>query len=269
MSDYFIKHFYDQVKDPIWPEITTYNDFLKLPESIVTECNTIHNFPSRLSELEDEHYWQRQIIHNIGYQYNNTVYVPVLKCAHSYYTNFFRDQLGWAEVKLHNLNWNNITAFGLLMNPMTRRVKGITQVLTQSFNDDYDSILQLLATPNFSKFIGTIQLLDAHTVPYHLSFGKLLNKIHWIPMEPFTDEELKNQITCFLATNNVSISIPNDKRINQSSSSKQKVFTAIQNIFLSTEPAAELGLMFAKDIKFYNNLLNTYAPLHNNNQRRS
>lgn len=269
MSDYFIKHFYNQVKDPGWPDINTYNDFLKLPKSIVTECNTIHNFPLRLSELEDENYWQNQIIHNIGYRYKNAVYVPVLKCANTYYTNFFRDQLGWAKVKLNELNWDEVNAFGLLMNPMTRRVKGIVQVLAMSYDSNYNLILQLLATPNFSKFISNILLFDAHTIPYSISYKKIINKIYWIPMEPFDDEELKNQIVCFLANKNINIEIPKNKRMNQSSIDKQKVFTAIQNIFLSTEPGAELGILFANDVKFYNNLLDTYAPLYNYNQRRS
>ena len=78
-------------------------------------------------------------------------------------------------------------------------------------------------------------------------------------MELFNDIALKKQIMCFLATKNINIEIPNNKRINQSLTDKQKVFTAIQNIFLSTEPGAELGLLFAEDVKFYNNLLKTYA----------
>ena len=259
MSDYFIKHFYDRVKDSSWPEITTYNEFLKLPKAIVTECNTMHNFPSRLCELEDVNYWQDQTIHNTGYRYKNVVYVPVQKCANSYYTKFFKDQLGWTKVKLSELNWNEVDAFGLLMNPMTRRVKGIAQVLTSAYDNNYVSVLTLLESSNFSKFISTISILDSHTVPYSITFGKEINKIHWIPMELFNDIALKKQIMCFLATKNINIEIPNNKRINQSLTDKQKVFTAIQNIFLSTEPGAELGLLFAEDVKFYNNLLKTYA----------
>jgi hypothetical protein len=265
MSDYFIKHFYDQVKDPGWPSINTYNDFLKLPNSIRQECDVVHNFPSRIAELEDVNYWQNQTTHSCGYQYKNVVYIPVMKCANTYYTNFFKNQLGWTEVKLAELDWNKVNAFGLLMNPMTRRVKGITQVLTMSYDHNYDLILKLLESSDFSKFISNIILLDAHTIPYNLAFGKTINKIHWIPMEPFNDEELKNQIAWFLATKDINIKIPQNKRMNPSSLPKQKIFTTIQDIFLSTEPSAELGLMFAEDIKFYNNLINTYAPMYNTN----
>jgi hypothetical protein len=129
------------------------------------------------------------------------------------------------------------------------------------YNNDYDAILKSLESPGFSKFISNILLLDAHTVPYHVTFGKTLDRIHWIPMEPFDDEELKKQIVCFLATKDIHITIPQDNRLNQSPRDKQKIFTAVQDIFLSTEPIAELGLLFAEDVKFYNNLLNTYIAL--------
>jgi hypothetical protein len=134
-----------------------------------------------------------------------------------------------------------------------------------SYDHDYDLMLQLLESSNFAKFISTILLLDAHTIPYNMAFGKTIDKIHWIPMELFDDEELKNQIVCYLATKDINIKIPQDKRRNPSLPDKQKVFTAIQDIFLSIEPGAELGVMFAEDVKFYNNLINTYAPLHNTN----
>jgi hypothetical protein len=265
MSDYYIRHFYDQVKGPSWPEIKNYNDFLNLPDWIKDECNTVHQFPTRLRQLESASYWRENQQHAIGYQYNDLVYVPVLKCANSYYVNFFKDQLGWKEINLDNLNYNEISAFGLMMNPMTRRVKGITQVLFLSYDNDYNRIIELLHTTSFINFISYITILDSHTLPYTVAFGESLNKIHWIPMEPFTDNELKEQITCFLNTKGVDVKIPNTDRINQSSLKKLQVFELIQDIFLTNEPGAELGMFFADDVKFYNNLLKTYATLHNHN----
>lgn len=263
MSDYYIKHFYDQVKDPSWPEIKSYNDFLNLSDVIKNECNNEHNLVNRLSEIEDLNYWKKHQVHRIAYQHKNIVYVPILKCANTYYTNFFRDQLNWKQINLNDLNWNEVDAFGLMMNPMTRRVKGITQVLCMAYKENYKNILQLLESPDFVDFVGKIIMLDAHTVPYTLAFGDILDKIHWIPMEPFTDNELKHQITCFLDTKNIKIEIPITKRLNQSTTEKEKIFSTIQDIFLSTEPGAELGVLFANDIKFYNHLLTTYASMHN------
>ena len=265
MSDYFIKHFYDQVKDPSWPEIKNYNEFLMLPDAIKEECNTIHNFPKRLNMLEEVSYWRMQQTHNVGYQYNNIVYIPIYKCAHSYYTKFFRDALGWQQVNLHELNFDEVITFGLLMNPMTRRVKGFTQVLCMAYNDDYKTVLDLLQSPGFATFVSKITLLDGHTIPYTIAFGDLLHKIHWIPMELFTDIGLKQEITRFLNNNNVKVEIPNDRRINQSSLEKENIFNTIQDIILRLEPPGELGLLFANDVKFYNNLLEHYANSHNYN----
>lgn len=255
MSDYYIKHFYDQVKDSSWPEIKSYNDLLNLPTIIKNDCNHMHNLGARLSEIEDPTYWKKYQFHKIGYQHKNVVYVPILKCANTYYTNFFKDQLKWKQVNLDDLNWNEISAFGLVMNPMTRRVKGITQVLCMSYKENYKNILQLLESPYFVNFVSKIMILDAHTIPYTLAFGEMLDKIYWIPIEPFTDSELQHQITCFLNTKNIKIKMPTSKRLNRSSNEKEKIFNTIQDIFLSTEPGAELGMLFANDIKFYNHLL--------------
>jgi hypothetical protein len=265
MIDYYIKHFYDQVKDPSWPDIKNYTEFLALPDAIKNECNTDFNLPSRLSELEDVNYWKQNQYHVFGYQYKNLVYVPVLKCANTYYTNYFKNVLGWKQVNLSDIDHSKIITFGLIMNPMTRRVKGIVEVLGLSYNGNYSAVLELLRSPGFVKLLGLTIIFDSHTLPYTTTFGDLLNKIHWIPMEPFNDSELKQQITYFLKSNGVDIDIPNDNRINQSSSEKEKVFNTLQDIFLKMEPLAELGMMFAEDIKFYNNLLKNYALLHNNN----
>ena len=95
MTDYYIKHFYDQVKDPSWPDVKNYNELINLPDKILDECNHIHELPTRLSQLEDTLYWKDEL-NLIGFQYKNLVYVPVAKCANSYYTNFFK-QNAWME----------------------------------------------------------------------------------------------------------------------------------------------------------------------------
>lgn len=265
MSNYFIKHFYDQVKDTNWPDIKTYNDFLNLPDWIKHECNNIHCFTQRLNELEDKNYWKNRQSHSYGYQYKNAVYIPVLKCASSYYTKLFKDKLGWRQVNLSSLDFDKIKAFGLLMDPMVRKVKGITQVLCESFDNDYDAILSLFNNPRFAQFVSRITILDAHTIPYTVAFGELLNKIHWIPMELFTDNGIREQIIEFLEETGISAPVPNDERINMSSDKKEKIFLMIENIFFKNEPPSEVGLIFANDVKFYNSLLNKYANCHNHN----
>jgi hypothetical protein len=265
MGDYFFKKFYDDVKDPTWPIVTNYNEFLCLPKHIQDECNTIHKLSVRISELEDIAYWKNNSTHNLGYSYNNVVYVPVFKCASTYYTQVFHKHNRWQKVKLTDVDWDTTKAVGLIMNPMTRRVKGIVEALVLSYSDNYSEILQLLEQENFCKLLSTITMLDAHSMPYTYMFGDLLNKVHWIPMELFTDTELKNQIVYFLDNNNVKIIMTDSDRTNKSSKHKTQIFNKVQEIFLTTAPPAELGMFFANDVKFYNNLLKTYAILHNHN----
>ena len=203
MSDYYIKNFYDRVKDSSWPEINSYNDFLNLPTEIQDECITAHRLPARLKELEDVNYWRYHQIHTIGYQYKNLVYVPVYKCANTYYTNFFKNQ-NWTKIHLQDLNFNKTIAFGLMMNPMTRRVKGITQVLCKSYNNDFDTVIKLLESEGFSNFIAKVAVLDSHTVPYTIAFGKLLNNLRkdldeviWHSSHTTNSVSINNCLNCF------------------------------------------------------------------------
>ena len=130
-----------------------------------------------------------------------------------------------------------------------------------SYNNDYPAVLKMLEQKSFCNFISTVTTLDAHTTPYTLMFGDFFNKVHWIPMDQFTDDELNHQIACFLAENNVKITIDTNIRLNKSPDLKKQIFKRIEEIFVNTEPPAELGTLFANDVKFYNNLLRTYATL--------
>jgi hypothetical protein len=66
-----IKQSYDAVKDPSWPEVTSINEFLQLPEWIQEECKTMHNLV--LLELNEQNpNCPRHILRNffqIGFKY--------------------------------------------------------------------------------------------------------------------------------------------------------------------------------------------------------
>lgn len=270
MSDYFFSDFYNRVRDESWPDANTYIDFLKLPYNIQQECFQMHNFQQRLTEIEDEKYWAEYGFHNTGYQCQNIVYVPVKKCANSYYVNLLHVQNGWIPVKLSNLNLDNVHLFGLLLHPLARRIKGILQILGQSYDHDYNKLFFLLQQSDFAKFLGTISTLDAHTMPYSFIFGHLLEKINWIPMELYTDIELQQQIKYFADTHTVKIKLPNMiNRVNQSSPMKQQCFIELQKIYLQTTPSAELYQMFSRDLSLYHRLIESHENNYNYNTRRS
>jgi hypothetical protein len=266
MSDYFFTNFYDRVKDQSWPQVYTYDDFLKLSDIIQQECFQLHNLRSRLTEIEDEKYWINHGTHNIGYQCQTVVYVPVLKCANTYHVNLFHNQNNWKQVKLSELNLDSVHLFGLMLHPLARRIKGIVQVLSQSYSSDYKKILLQLQQPEFATFISQISTLDAHTIPYSILFGDLLNKIKWIPMELFSDRELQQQIKKFTDSHNVTVNFPEIiTRTNKSDTYKTQCFEELQKIYLQTEPIAELYQMFSKDLALYHSIIEPNETSNNSN----
>lgn len=266
MSDYFFTKFYDHVKDRLWPQVYTYGDFLKLPDIIQQECFQLHNLRSRLNEIEDEQYWINHGTHNIGYQCQDVVYVPVMKCANTYYVNLFHNLNNWKQVNLSELNLDSVYLFGLMLHPLTRRIKGIVEILSQSYGSDYKKILLQLQQPEFATFIGQVSTVDAHTIPYSILFGDLLNKIKWIPIELFSDRELQQQIKQFTDFHNVTVNFPEIiTRKNQSNKYKTQCFEQLQKIYLQTEPPAELYQMFSKDLAIYHSIIESNETMHHSN----
>lgn len=261
MSDYYFRKFYLQVKDPQWPDVGTYEQFKKLPLEIQQECLTHHGLDQRLEEITNADYWRKHGRHNTGYQYQNVVYVPVLKCASTYYITVFSEMLGWKQVQLDQTDWSNTTAFGLMMNPMTRRIKGVMEALCMGYQYDYAAVLAALESAGFSKFVGLINVVDSHSIPYSVLFGDYFDRINWIPMDLFTDLELAAQITRFLATKNVIIQLPETKRLNESSDLQLKIYQKLLEIYRQQDAMPELGMLYARDMKFYNRLIDTYAAL--------
>ena len=91
MSEIFLQKFYDNVKDPSWPQlIETYSDFVKLPDSIKNECYQQHGLESTLNQIEDSDYWlasHRSRV--VVYRHHSLVFIPVPKCGFIYYHDLF------------------------------------------------------------------------------------------------------------------------------------------------------------------------------------
>jgi hypothetical protein len=92
MSNFYLVDFYNSVKDSGWPEIETYDDFLELPEYIREECINTHNLTTRFDQIESPEYWQNLLTTVL--QYENLAYVPVAKCASTYYITFLNLSVG-------------------------------------------------------------------------------------------------------------------------------------------------------------------------------
>lgn len=260
MSDHFFKKFYDAVRDPTWPIAENYAEFVQLPERIQVECRSQHTLGDRCREMENVDYWRRHLSHSEVFRRGDVVYAPVHKCANSYYKRLLQKQ-EWQSCNLWDLDLTRLHAFGLIMHPLTRRLKGITQLLEMSFKNDCKIALEFITIPEHKEFFRSIAIMDAHSMPYSIVYGEKLRQIHWIPMELFSDRELKDQVISWCDRFGVEVVIPfDDARVNESSPEKKTLYNTVKDIFLNQYPAdADSYLLFAEDLKFYRELIDQYV----------
>jgi len=279
MIDIEFKKFYNDIKDPNWPDITNYIDFVKLPKNIQNECKKIHNLDLRKNQIEDVNYWRNLTL--TVYQYQNLVYVPVNKCAHTYYTQIF-ESLGWEKKNLVDINTNKIYMFGLTLHPFTRWSKGMTEWVCTEFDlyakdgefaltdrtklhneidIDYSRIEQ---NDRLCQLIKTVVIADCHTEPYTSIFGDLLDQVNWIPLDYFSsDNEIKSSLMSFFNACGHDIKLPLDNvRAWNSSTNKIKLKNLIDELFLKNNNVSIYILykLYANDLKFYHNLIDNFTP---------
>lgn len=262
MVDLELQKFYNNVKDPDWPIINNYSDYVNLPDRIKLECQTQHNIQQRLEEIYNPKYWQQ--ITQFGYQFENLIYVPVPKCAHNYYTRFFRDTLGWKKVDLQNVDTTSSKMFGLIMHPFSRYLKGMTQWFWQAYeqSNSLDQIDSDLNKPHIMKILESTLLGDYHVWPYSFMFGNLLNQIKWIQIDNMSDDDIMKNIISFCAKNNYEITPPTTiKRSNTSSVQKLKIYNTVKSIFYSQhQKLSTLYYLYSEDLRFYQNLIDKSNP---------
>jgi hypothetical protein len=280
MIDLELKKFYDSVKDSAWPVINTYNDFKKLPKSIQQECYQLHNFQHRKNQIEDLDHWAQVTGHFL--QSNNLAYAPIPKCATTYYRNLFCS-MGWQATENDKLGAQPTVIFGLIMHPFTRWVKGITEFIvnlyvygshpgfeTNSNNlfvesvADWDKFIHDYEQGSIKKIIDDACILDVHALPYSMQFGSLLDKINWIPMDVVQDDTaIKVCINSLFEKHDYTARIPlNDNRRAWASSSEKKKIENIvrQHLETSQNRFYNLYKLYAADLKFYHNLVDTFDP---------
>jgi len=247
MIDLEIQKFYNSVKDPNWPVINNYFDFINLPKHIQEECNNQHHFQQRKSQIVDSNFWINS--YQTVYQYKNLVYLPVAKCACTYYMEFFTS-MGWKNVCLNEINLDTVTIFGTIRHPIERFIKGMTQYIY--YRDDPNHVLP------------EVIIADFHSIPYHLKYGKLLQKVNWIPMDILTDDQIKICLMKLFNKFDFNIQIPlNDERKNSSHVYPEKRILedrVRKSYFENKKRLFELHNLYAEDLKFFYNLLDTFDP---------
>jgi hypothetical protein len=247
---------YDDVKDPLWPDIETYNDFLHLSKDIIEECLHKHGLGHRLDQLSDPNYWIQQSPLITVYTNGHVAYLPIPKCASKSYIKLFHNDLGWTQSSLIDINMQTTKVFALVINPMTRRLKGLVQNLVQCYGNNYEDVLAQMRDERFLNLLAGISITDHHTLPYFTIYKPWIDLIYWIPIDEY---DADTEIRTFLRQQKIHVDFPNSARINRSDSVKQLIFERLKNYLLHRESFAELYYMFAEDMNFYKKILSDYA----------
>lgn len=274
MFDPEFEKFYQCVRDPSWPDVTGFGDFLSIDPLIINECFEKHNLQKKINEITDINYWSPQT--DSVCVSGNLAFVPLQKCAYKYYTTKLTEQ-GWQKTQIQNIDMSSTHFFGFMMHPLKRYLKGLAQILVCSFartttitadnpwnsvNDiDWDSLDKSLDSPYLHNLMNRILVGDEHAMPYYFMFGDLVHKVHWIPMDILSDNEMKLHAMAFCEQHGQGLSLKlDDQRIHESPPLQLKAYEIIKNIFYNPSDIHpnriyQFYKIFGPDLKFYYHLL--------------
>lgn len=275
MFDSEFKKYYQSAKDPSWPNVDDYKDFVMLDPRIKNECVAIRGLEKRINEIGQNNYWSSMCGYSVCLS-GNLAFVPVQKCAYKYYTKKFTEQ-GWKKVNIKDIDTASTHFFGFMMHPLKRYMKGIAQMLVMSFarttkfvsTDPWNSISDIdwinfekaLDSPYLHNLLNKISVGDEHAMPYYMLLGNLQDKVHWIPMDILSDNEMKLHAMSFCKLHGQDIALElNGQRIHESPPLQLKAYEIIKTIFLSSSEAQShqyytFYKIFGPDLKFYYELL--------------
>jgi hypothetical protein len=266
VSDLFFQDFYNSVKDPSWPTVENYCDFSRLPNWIQDECKNLHAMDVRLAQMENPSYWQSlSSVDRPGWRYQNIIFVPVPKCGWNYYNDLFGQQLGWEKVQVNDSDFDQSIVVSVLMHPLSRYLKGITEwIWANRLIDQFDNLEQ---EKKLRGLVLEMVLSDIHTVPYSMLFPNVLSKMKLIPMDLMTDLEVSQSLERLFDQLGHKIPLPTTiVRKHQSPTNKLKLYQAIKQLYLNPrEPYLmhqlyRLYTLYSPDLKFYRNLIDNFDP---------
>lgn len=113
------------------------------------------------------------------YTYNKLTCLATLKCGSTFVTNTFHKNFNWRQIHFKEIDWNNSHVFSLMIDPIDRQAKAITEWLFQNRFP-----LSWYDGEKIKNFISQTPLLDVHSYSYiYLYYEEFANKIDWIPID--------------------------------------------------------------------------------------
>jgi len=255
MSDWFLKKSYQDIRDPCWPSINYWDDFLRLEEHIKQECKEQHALDHWLNYLHGDNFSTLNS-HQPFFQKDQFVFVNIAKCGSQHHEDFFVRRLGWSQRTLRDLQAQqrqDLVFFGLMMHPLRRYLKGVTEyIFAQNISKciDFDYFMQYTVCP------------DLHSMPYSMIVWPALDHIHWIPFSSMQPKEVKQCMNKLFAYYNSDLCVPTEHPpLHQSCPEQLAIFQQVQTAWEKQGTAMYyVYKMHHGDIRFYHDLIEKFQP---------
>jgi len=190
-----------------------------------------------------------------AYVKNDLVYIPIQKCASTYYSNLVEHN-GFDRTELYKINPNTHKLIAFILNPTTRFIKGLTEDLYYDY-DAHPHELDFEKQALRANLLNIIQhdpnhlYLADHNFPIHLRLTNLIPHITWIKITK--DKSHHNHFLNICKQHNIDIANV-EVNSNISNRSKLTLYNKLSNIF-TEQYLLEHHLykhLYAKDYEIYN-----------------
>jgi hypothetical protein len=180
--------------------------------------------------------------------------VKTLKSASTYYGAVFRST-GWRNIDFSEINWDVDYVFGLIMDPVTRYIKGLVE-------DSQDPDIHQIVKSVLSHKQEHNCILTTHCLPLSLVHGDYIHCINWIPLDCGLDVRTILQKNC--KQHGVDL-IWDDHSGNEHRGSPEKI-----DLYQDLKSKFDTGngnfySVFAKDIDLYSRTKSLYNDLYASN----
>lgn len=178
----------------------------------------------------------------------NLVYIAIRKNASTFYTNFFKLQLGWKEIYFSDIIWGEDVVFSHISDPMIRHIKGIAESISQ-----FKIIRDIFNDPKFCQILG-YGIFDPHCVPICSTLGENVKYIDWILLDSKVPSE--DLTAKFLSKYNIKTDLTYEvfKFRNTSVDRDKEVRLKIKSLVELYKDNDTLNLLYEQDNVLYRNV---------------
>lgn len=252
MSDWFLKSMWQDIKDPSWPDVEYWDDFIKLKDEIKSECRELHGIMNRVSEIGNPEYWRSYVnLHVL--QKDRFVFVCIPKCGSVHHVDFFVNRLGWQKKIFRDIQHEtDLVYFGLLMHPIRRYLKGVTEFIWHQ---------GLADTIDMDEFMKFACLCDQNCLPYNIMSSLPIEQVNWIPFSSMSPTQVKQCMNNLLELHGSDIRLPlHHPMLHQSNEDKSKLFDRVKHSWGGQQQISiyTVYMLYASEIDFYQKLIENF-----------